>query len=70
MKKIQLKRKLAIAKTALELYRGYKIDGRLYADAALNDMDIIDNEKFYSDDRLRKEITNDILNILKKELQS
>jgi hypothetical protein len=69
MKKRQLKRKLAIAKTALELYRGYVINGKLYADAALNDMDIIDNEKYYCNNELRKEIRKNIMDILTREFK-
>ena len=70
MKKNKLKRKLKIAKTALELYRGYMLDGKLYADIALNDMDKIDNEKYYSDSELRKQIRDNIRDILEKEFVS
>jgi hypothetical protein len=69
MKKKQLKRKLEVATEALIRYRGYMIDGVLYADKALNDMDIIDNEKFYYDVKLRKEIRKNIIDILEREFK-
>jgi hypothetical protein len=69
MKKKQLKRKLAIAIKALEIYHGYMVDGKLYADEALNNMDIIDNEKFYCNSELRKEIRDNIYDILQREFK-
>ena len=69
MKKKQLKRKLEVATEALIRYRGYMIDGVLYADKALNDMDIIDNEKYYCNNELRKEIRKNIMDILTREFK-
>ncbi len=69
MKKSELKRKLRIATTALELYRGYMINGKLYAAEALNDMDKIDNEKFYLTDELRKKIVNEIYDTMQREFK-
>jgi|WetSurSiteA1Bulk_404760.scaffolds.fasta_scaffold02782_16 hypothetical protein len=67
MKKRQLKRKLAIATEALKLYKGYMIDGRKYADEALIDMWIVDNEYVQNNNnRLRGTIVEVVVDTLKE----
>lgn len=72
MKKSQLKRKLAIATEALKLYKDYMIDGKKYAEEALEDMRRVDNDYVhlvYYNDEFRIEIRNNIRDILERELK-
>ncbi len=70
MKKRELKRKLEIATEALKLYRGYMINGILYADKALSEIDTsyYTHIHIQNNDKLRKEIADYVLNIIKREV--